>query len=121
MFNTVKLALCLQAGCLFFCVLAVQYIAGIDKVFPTLIGGGIALVSHLVFAVMAGVRQSGKSAKVILGMFYMGEVLKLITAWGLFALVFAAGVAEPAFMFAGLCSVLFASWILVLIGAKYPD
>jgi ATP synthase protein I len=102
-----------QAGVSVIAALCAWGIAGARAGFSALLGGGIATVASLAMAGLVFGASAGSAARA-LGMFYIGEAVKLLLVVVLFVAVLNVVRVAPLAMFAAFAATFLVYWIALL-------
>ena len=102
-----------QAGVTVIAALCALALAGQRAGFSALLGGGIATVASLAMAGLVFGGTAGGAARA-LGMFYIGEAVKLLIVVVLFVVVLRVVRVAPLAMFAGFAATFLVYWIALL-------
>lgn len=102
-----------QAGVSVFAALCALRIGGARAAVSALLGGGIATVASLAMAGLVFGGGAGSAARA-LGMFYIGEAVKLLIVVVLFVVVLSVVRVAPLAMFAAFAATFLVYWIALL-------
>lgn len=118
LFKVVKRVLQLQLLAILLASAVAGFLGGSVHAVSAAVGGVVAMMPNLLFALVSGRRNPAKTANQVLGSFYLGEVLKLSFTVFLFVIVFQLPNILPLSLFAAYFAVVAVVWFAPLLGTQ---